>query len=446
MAAANQVQIIITAKDEAAKVFTQLQKKVDESFKGAGDSAEKANERVTSSTERMSTRTAALMGAVAGVVQSAVQKAASLVTDSIGSAIKRVDTLNNSARVFSNMGFGADETKKTVDALTKSIQGLPTPLDAAIRNMQLIAASTNDLGKSQEIFSAMNNAILGFGGNTAMVDNAMIQLSQAFSNGRIDAATWNSMMNSGLGPTLNAIAKQMDITTGALKEGLSDSSISVERFQDELISMNTKGGGGLKSLEQIAKDSTAGISTGMENMKTAISRGVASIIEGIGSENISNAISATGAAFETALKSISGAMKWIADNKDVITPIAVSVGAAAAAFTAWKLAIAAWNAVTKVATAVQTAFNLVMAANPIMLIIMAISALNTFLIPSHTLANQPDTAFHTVTIASHAPWKIPLKNSTTGVNTFTIPSQTPVKKSENHLPTPVKNAEIASQF
>ena len=113
----------------------------------------------------------------------------------------------------------------------------------------------------------------------------------------------------------------------------------------------------------------------MENMKTAISRGVASIIEGIGSENISNAISATGTAFETALKSISGAMKWIADNKDVIAPIAVSVGAAAAAFTAWKLAIAAWNAVTKVATAVQTAFNLVMAANPIMLIIMAVAAL-----------------------------------------------------------------------
>lgn len=43
---------------------------------------------------------------------------------------------------------------------------------------------------------------------------------------------------------------------GDLKEGLSQGKISVEEFQNQLIEMDTKGGGGLKSLSQIAKDST----------------------------------------------------------------------------------------------------------------------------------------------------------------------------------------------
>lgn len=48
----------------------------------------------------------------------------------------------------------------------------------------------------------------------------------------------------------------MGITMGDLKEGLSQGKISVEEFQNQLIEMDTKGGGGLKSLSQIAKDST----------------------------------------------------------------------------------------------------------------------------------------------------------------------------------------------
>lgn len=46
-----------------------------------------------------------------------------------------------------------------------------------------------------------------------------------------------------------------------------------------------------------------------------------------------------------------------------------------AAYKLWKGAITAWNSVTKIATAVQVAFNAVMDANPIMLIVIAIAAI-----------------------------------------------------------------------
>lgn len=250
-------------------------------------------------------------GAVFGAFATVGSKAVNMVSDSLDGAISRIDTLNNSDRAFSNMGFSAEETKKAMDNLQGAIKGLPTGLDGAVKGVQLLAGSTEDVGKSVDIFKAMNDGILGFGGNAEMVDNAIVQLSQSFSNGKVDAETWNSMINSGLGPTLNAMAKQMGKTTGELKAGLSDGSISVKEFQDRLIELDKNGGGGIKSLNQIAKDSTKGISTSISNAKTAITRGVADMItklnDGLAKNKLptlSDMISNAGARAEAVFKKI----------------------------------------------------------------------------------------------------------------------------------------------
>lgn len=207
-----------------------------------------------------------------------------LIKGSISGAIDRVDTMNNALRNFQNMGFSNSEIMKNIGKnglLSQGIQGLPTALNDAISHVQLLASSTGNLTRSTQIFKALNDGILGFGGSTDQVNEAVIQLSQSFSNGKVDAQTWNSMINAQLGPTLSAIAKKMGITMGELKEGLSQGKISVEEFQNQLIEMDTKGGGGLKSLNQIAKDSTKGIKTSIQNAKTAVTRGVGEVIEGL---------------------------------------------------------------------------------------------------------------------------------------------------------------------
>jgi tape measure domain-containing protein len=266
----------------------------------------------------------AAIGVVAGIAQSVMTKAIDSVTSSIDSAIKRVDTLNNSERTFKNMGFAAEDTKKAMESLEKSIKGLPTSLDEGVRGIQMIAAATNDVQKSQKIFAALNNGILGFGGSAFEVSNAVKQLSQDLAGGRIQAETWNSLLDSGLGPALSAIARQMGKTTKELKTGLSEGTISAELFTDKLIEMNEKGGGGMASLEKIAKDSTSGISTGFANMRTAITRGVAAIITSLGSDNLSGTISSIGDGFESALKSIANfipKLKEVADRiADYLAP------------------------------------------------------------------------------------------------------------------------------
>lgn len=318
--------------------------------KGAQD-VDKANKDMEGSSDKSSKGMSSAFGTVAKVGLAAIATAAvaagAMIVSSFGAAVKRVDTLNNSARTFENMGFSADKVNASMKALEQSIKGMPTPLDEAVRGMQMISASTNDIGKSQKIFTAMNNAIIGFGGSSADVTNAVLQMSQAFAGGRIDAQTWNSMLNSNLGPALNAIARQMGITTKKLKEGLSEGTISVETFQQALIDMNEKGGGGMKSFQQIAKDATSGIGTGWANLQTAVTRGVAEIIKAIGSEKISKALGDIGNSFEGALKRVAQFMTTVLNNEAAITALATIIGTVlVAAFAA--LGVAIWTALAPV--------------------------------------------------------------------------------------------------
>ena len=226
----------------------------------------------------------------ANVISNGISRITSMISGSVDNAIKRVDTLNNATRSFENMGFSAGQTKKAMTDLDTAITGLPTSIDSAVRQTQLLAASTGDIDKSTKIYKAMNDGILGFGGTADMVENAVIQLSQAFSNGKVDAETWNSMINSGMGPALNALAKKLGVTTGQLKTDLSSGKISVNDFQNALIELDNKGGGGMKSLAQIAKDSTKGIGTSWTNFKTAVTRAVAAVMDALAKAGLTDLI------------------------------------------------------------------------------------------------------------------------------------------------------------
>lgn len=265
---------LISTIDKAISSLNGITKKSGVFGNTAGNSFRRASESAsdfTSSVARLATAIGITQAVTAGI---------NAMKNSMGSAVSRMDTLNNASRVFKNMGFAAGDTSKMMDQLQDSIKGLPTPLDEAVKGVQMIASSTGDIGKSQEIWSALNDSILGFGGSTADVNNAVLQLSQAFSNGKIDGMTWISMMNSQMGPVLSAIAKQMGLTTGQLKDGLASGKISVQQFQDALIELDKNGGGGLASLHQIALTATGGISTSMQNAKTSVVRGLTEMLKG----------------------------------------------------------------------------------------------------------------------------------------------------------------------
>lgn len=216
--------------------------------------------------------------ALSVTVFKAVNTAINMVTGSLGKAITRIDTMNNSQKVFENMGFAADDTERAMRNLEKSIDGLPTPLDQAVQGVQMFASGMRDIEGAEQMFSAVNNAVLGFGGSAQNVTTVTQQLSQAFAAGKIDGRAWQSMMSNGLGPALNAMADNMGITTAQLREGLSEGSISVEQFKDAFVDLNENGTAEMASLQQMAQDMTSGISTSFANLQTAVVRGLANMI------------------------------------------------------------------------------------------------------------------------------------------------------------------------
>ena len=318
--------------------------------------------------KELGTKSSVIFGAIAGITQAATQKAINLISSSVSDAVKRVDILNNFPKVMSNMGISFDDATKASEKLDKGLRGLPTTLDTGTLAVQRLTTKTQDVSKATDIYLAFNNAVLAGGAPMELQATATEQFAQAFAKGKPDMMEWRSML-AAMPAQLQQVAKAMNLPSAdALGAGLRDGSISMDEFATALTNLNKSGVDGLPNLADQAKNATSGIGTSMAVMKTAITRGLADIMKSIGTTNIADSLTTIGKAFETVLKGVASGIQFVARNKDVFGPIAAAIGSIVVAMTVWA-------AITKVMAIAQAALNIVMAANPIGIIILAIVGL-----------------------------------------------------------------------
>lgn len=199
------------------------------------------------------------------------------INSSLDGAISRVDTMNNFPRVMSNLGIASNEARKSVETLSDKLTGLPTTLDSATSSVQRLTATNGDVNKSTKYFLALNNAILAGGASTEIQASAIEQLSQAYSKGKMDMMEWRSLQTA-MPSQLKQVAMAMGMSTDELGEGLRNGTVSMETFMQTISRLNTEGVNGFASFEEQARGSTGGVSTSIQNAKTAITRAVANII------------------------------------------------------------------------------------------------------------------------------------------------------------------------
>lgn len=253
------------------------------------------------------TKAGAVAGAVAGVVTSVLNVAVDYLKQSLNDAISRFDTLRNAPKVMKNLGFTAEESAKATTKLDKGIRGLPTSLDSATSALLAIAsASGKSLDYATDLTLAFNNMALAGGKGPAEAQRALTQFTQALGRGKFQMQDFNTLAEV-MPAQLNQVAKSLlgpSANTRTLGTALSDGTVSMEQFNDEIIKLNKKGGSNFSSFEAQAKDATGGIATSIQLMRTATVRGLTDMLEAIGGENIQAASSALGKGLENTLKVI----------------------------------------------------------------------------------------------------------------------------------------------
>lgn len=274
----------------------------------ASDSQEIFNRKLQEGTTASSGFLKSLMG------YGVVQKLFSTISSQIGSAISRMDTMNNYPKVMSNLGISSDQSTASIQMLSTKLKGLPTALNDAASSVQKFTAVNGSVGKSTKMFLALNNAILAGGGSAEIQASALEQLSQSYSKGKPDMMEWRTAMTA-MPAQLKQVAKAMGyVNADELGQALRTGKTSMNDFMNTIIQLNEKGSNGFASFEEQAKNATGGFATQIANMKTAISRGIANMIEGInnglsaaGFNTIQTNIANFGNAVETALTKIGNA-------------------------------------------------------------------------------------------------------------------------------------------
>ena len=210
-----------------------------------------------------------------------VSKAIGIFNSGLDGAISRTDTLNNFPKVMNNLGISASDSADVINDLSEKLKGLPTTLDAGASAVQRFTSKNGDVKKSEQLFLALNNAVLAGGASSELQASAIEQMSQAYAKGKPDMMEWRSIMQA-MPAQLKQVATAMGyVDADALGEDLRKGNVSMDAFMDTMVKLNDTGIEGFENFETQARNSTGGIKTSITNMKTAFVRGIGNIIQSV---------------------------------------------------------------------------------------------------------------------------------------------------------------------
>lgn len=281
---------------------------------------------------------------ISNLFAQAFSKAAGVIANSMDSAISRVDTMKNFPRVMESLGYSADDAASSIQKMSDHLTGLPTRLDSMTSSVQKIVPTVKDVGKATDIMLSFNDALLAGGASTQVQEAALEQFSQVLAKGKPELEDWRSIQTAMPGQ-LDQVAQSMlgqGKSANDLYEALKHGDVTMNDFCDALVRLDKEGGNGFASFSEQAKLGTQGIATSFSNLQNSVVKGLASILDAVGSENIVGVMEGANKAitglFKAVASAVSGAMPSVVQIVTALSKMGPQVLAAVAGFAGFKSA------------------------------------------------------------------------------------------------------------
>ena len=284
--------------------------------------------------------------------------------------------MNYANQAYKTAGMSANKYMETVTSFSASLlQGLGGDTEKAAKyaDKAVVAMSdnANKMGTSMEAiqyayqgfakqnYTMLDNLKLGYGGTASEMARLVNDSGVMGKSFKATAKNINEVSFDKIIEAISVTQDKLGITGTTAKEASTTIEGSFNSMKGAWENFATALGGGGdvdKSMQEL-----------IETVKTWLGN-LIPVVEKIAENFVKILVSGISSAIGKMRSKLGG---WAT----LIEVVAVAISAAATAWGLWNGAIAAWQAITRIATAIQAAFNLVMSANPIMLTVMAIAAL-----------------------------------------------------------------------
>jgi|GEM_PF-6813558 len=314
------------------------------------------------------------------------------------------DTFKSVAMMLTQTAGAGKLTTENWNQLADAIPGASGKLQEALLKNNAYTGNFRDaMAKGEITADEFNKALVDLGmsdvareaaTSTQTMEGAMGNLEAAVTGGLTDAFDLiKPTVTSAMGVAAEKVTEFGARATQAIKGVISfirDGDFTAEFAQAFNVSEDSPVVDFLFTL----RDTAVGAFDAIKSRAGAVKAGFDQVVQGIGAvlgpvvqfatdalgltNNLNagaNASQTLGGMLDFVSTSLQAAGQWLQDNAQWLGALVVGVGGAVAAYQAWQTAISVWQTATKIATGVQAAFNLVMNANPIMLVITAIAAL-----------------------------------------------------------------------
>lgn len=349
-------------------------------------------------------------GALVGVFQAVTQTAIGYVQNLSGEMISASDSAQKFASTLSFAGV-SDATIKKLTASTQEYA------DKTVFNLNDIRNTTAQLAANgvpnyEKLAEAAGNLTAVAGGGADAFSSVAMALTQTAGAGKLTTENWNQIADAipGASGKLQEAMKANGAYTGDFRDAMAKGQITADEFNQALLQL------GMSDTAVQAAQSASTIEGASGNLEAAVTKLGATVIDkakpavtqlmnsmsdfvGVVTEKVGPAfdwLSQHGGTVKAAI--IGVATAWaslhslmavgtlanaVAEAGGMIPMLAKwasGLNVVKAAQLAWNGAITVWNGVTKAATVVQAAFNAVMDANPLALVVLAIAAVVTALV------------------------------------------------------------------